>query len=237
MSSFPSSNEILEEAIKLHPNADVNKLHSATFTLMKKYRDLYYPSKVDELFKRPFFKKLGNDIKNLIKIELLKPIKIKDKIYTNFMEESARRISQTFQPISGNLAELCVERELKKKKLVKNTHYKRSRGPTDFILFHPSMGDEEKKHRVEVKNVSVRERTTRGLAFDGDSLFGFFNQPSEFTANNIKIINKHCAKTGGYSYVPPQLLSELNRKAKDGRFKSNKEFAKDMARFVKKGSI
>ncbi len=38
------------------------------------------------------------------------------------------------------------------------------------------------------KNVSLRERVARGLAFDEDSLFGFFNQASEFTESNVRVI-------------------------------------------------
>lgn len=122
------------------------------------------------------------------------------------MEEVSRRISQTFQVISGNIAELCVERELIKVGLKFGVHYVKKAERTDFIIYYPQKEGFKKKHRVEVKNVKLRERGTRGLAFDGDTMIGFFNQPSEFTASNIEVIDNHCRKTNGYCYVPPALF-------------------------------
>lgn len=237
--NFPSAQEIIDEAIEQNPKSDINQLHSLTFELMKKYRDLYYPRKVTEFLSRPRLIKLSKYYKNLIEEELLKPIEVEGKVYTNFMEESARRISQTFQPISGNLAELCVEVSLERFGLRKGIHYrKKPKGEhTDFIVYHPNFLNFRKSHRVEVKNVSLRERTTRGLLFDGDSLVGFFNNPSEFTKTNIKIISDFCKKTGGFSYIPPKLIDKLGEGILKKRFKSNEAFAEDMLNFVKKGFI
>ena len=66
-------------------------------------------------------------------------------------------------------------------------------------------------------------------------MIGFFNQPSEFTASNIEVIENHCKKTGGFCYIPPETLKKI--KYKNSRFKSNTEFAKDMKRFVETGII
>jgi hypothetical protein len=94
-----------------------------------------------------------------------------------------------------------------------------------------------KKHRIEVKNVSLRERGTRGFKFDGDSMFGFFNDHSEFTDTNIKIIDEQCRETGGYCYVPPALLEKIRNKTSGKKFKSNEEFVSDMKRFTERGII
>ncbi len=232
---IPSSFEIIEEAAKSNPKADINEIHSKTFELIKKYRKEYYKNKVNAFLSRKSLAGLSKKIKIKIKRELLKPIKVKDKEYSNFMEEASRRISQTLQVISGNIAELCVERELKKAGLKLGVHYVKRAERADFTVYYPQKENFKKKHRIEVKNVKLRERGTRGLAFDGDTMIGFFNQPSEFTASNIEIIDKHCKKTGGYCYVPPKTLKLI--KYKNTRFKSNTKFAKDMKKFVKKGFI
>ena len=151
------------------------------------------------------------------------------------MEEVSRRVSQTFQVISGNLAELCVERELNKVGLRLKINYLRKWENTDFRIYYPNLNNPIKKHRLEVKNVKLRERGTRGLAFDGDSMVGFFDDPSEFTESNIKIIDEHCKKTGGYCYIPSETLKLIKNKTK--RFKANTELALDMQRFVTNGSI
>ena len=88
---------------------------------------------------------------------------------------------------------------------------------------------------VEEKNVKLRERGARGLAFNWDSMIGFFNQPSEFTASNVEVIEKHCKNTGGFCYVPPETLKKI--KHKNSRFKSNTEFAKNMKKFVETGVV
>ena len=162
------------------------------------------------LLSRKELESIQKEIKEKIEKELLKPIIVEDKEYSNFMEETSRRISQTFQVISGNLAELCVERELNKIGLKTNIDYVRKKERTDFIIYYRVNGKQTKKHRIEVKNVKLRERGARGLAFDGDSMVGFFDQPSEFTESNIEIIDEHCKKTGGYCYIPSETLKFLS---------------------------
>src|SRR3989344_2924123 len=184
---IPASNEIVEEAEKEDPKADINKIHSKTFELIKKYRLEYYKNKVDDLLSREDLVDIPKDMRMKIEKELLKPIQVDDIEYSNFMEETSRRISQTFQVLSCNIAELCVERELIKVGLKLGVHYNKKAERTDFIIFSPKKEGFRKRHRVEVKNVKLRERGTRGLAFDGDSMVGFFNQPSEFTASNVEI--------------------------------------------------
>ena len=232
---IPSSAEIVEEANKTDPKSDINKIHSKTFELIKKFRKEYYETKVKDFLSRENLRDIEKEAKIKIEKELLKPIKIGDKEYSNFMEETSRRISQTFQVISGNIAELCVERELVKTGLKLGVHYNKKAERTDFIVFHPQKDGFKKRHRIEVKNVKLRERGTRGLAFDGDSMIGFFNQPSEFTKSNVEVIENHCKETEGYCYVPPETLKLI--KHKSTRFRSNTEFAKDINKFVKTGSI
>jgi len=237
MKKFPSAEKIIKEARKKDPKADINKLHAMTYNLIIRYRQVYYQNKIRNLFIRPSLSKLPEIVKIRLKKELLKPIKVKNKIYSNFMEEAARRISQTLQPISGNIAELCVERELIEKGLKLEKNYRKKREHTDLIIYYPQLKNSSKKHRVEVKNVKLRERGTRGFQFDGDSLIGFFDTPAEFTDNNIDIINAHCKETGGYCYLPPMILEELRKKINNKRFRSNTDFASDMKRFVKTGFI
>ena len=237
MKKFPSAKEIINEAKRKNPKADINELHAITFDLMKRYRDVYYRNKVKDFFLRSSLVKLPEEVKTKIKKELLKPIKIEGKEYSNFMEEVSRRISQVFQPISGNLAELCVEREIIDMGLELKVNYERKKEHTDLIIYYPTAAKYLKKHRIEVKNVKLRERATRGFEFDGDSMIGFFDDPSEFTDSNIMIIDKQCKKTGGYCYIPPATFKKIGEKIKNKRFKSNEKFAYDMEKFVKTGII
>jgi len=232
---LPSSQEIVREAEKTNPKFNINQIHSKTFELIKKHRTKYYEEKVNEFLSRLTLINLPKKIKSKIKQELLRPISVENKIYSNFMEETSRRVSQTLQAISGNIAELCVERELIKAGLKLGIHYTKKKERTDFIIYYPEIQNFKKKHRIEVKNVKLRERGTRGLAFDGDSMIGFFNQPSEFTSSNVEVIDNHCKTSNGYCYVPPEILAQMKNKGK--RFKSNLEFASDMEKFVKTGSI
>jgi len=237
MKRFPSAKEIIKEALGKNPRADINELHAFTFELMKKYRDIYYKDKIKDFLLRPSLANLSGKVKVKIKKELLRPIKQKDKWYINFMEEASRRISQTFQPISGYLAELCVEKELIDIGLRLKVNYEKRKEHTDLIIYYPKLPKYLKKHRIEVKNVKLRERATRGFKFDGDSMVGFFDDPSEFTSNNIDIIDAQCKKTGGYCYIPPVTLKAIKNKVKGKRFKANKELASDMRKFVRTGTI
>ncbi|MEM0053104.1 MAG: hypothetical protein QXL89_02895 [Nitrososphaeria archaeon] len=229
---IPSAEELIKEALMSDPNVDVNTLHARTFELMIRYRAKYYEKRVDDILNEL---NLPKDIHIKIKDKLLKPVIVNGKEYSNFMEEVSRRVSQAFQPISGNIAELCVERELIRVGLKKNVHFTKRKERTDFIIYYPNVYEFKVKHRVEVKNVSLRERGTRGLAFDGDSLFGFFNQPNEFTESNVKVIENLCLKTKGYCYIPPETLKIIPYRTT--RFKSNTLFGQDMAFFVKNGKL
>lgn len=237
MKKFPSSKEIIEEARKRNSKADINELHATTYDLIKKYRKIYYQNKVRDFLLRPSLVNLPERVRLKVKKELLKPIEVEDKLYSNFMEETSRRISQTFQVISGNLAELCVEKELTDKGLKLRVDYVRRKEHTDLIVYYPKLPKYSKKHRIEVKNVKLRERGTRGFKFDGDSMIGFFDDPSEFTSGNIDILDGHCKETGGYCYIPPAILETLKEKLKDKRFKPNKKFASDMKNLVRTGTI
>jgi len=237
VNKFPSAKEIIEEAKKRDPKADINRLHALTFKLMMQYKDIYYYEKVKSFLSRSSMASLPTKIKLKIEKELLKPMKGGDIWYSNFMEEASRRISQTFQTISGNIAELCVEKELIETGLKEKVHYTRKREHADLIIYYPQIANYLKKHRIEIKNVSLRERGTRGLKFDGDSMIGFFNNPSEFTDTNINIIHEQCKETGGYCYIPPVTLKKIEDKVKNKRFKSNKEFILDVKRFIDKGII
>ena len=175
---IPSAIEILKDAEKVNPKFDINQLHSKTFELMKKHRAIYYESRVNELLSRKDLVRIPNEIKLKIKKELLEPIIANENEYSNFMEEVSRRVSQTFKVISGNLAELCVERELNKIGLKLNLNYVKKKERTDFIVYHPNMNNPIKRHRIEGKNVKLRESGARVLALDGDRLVGSFYEPS-----------------------------------------------------------
>lgn len=229
---IPSAENILEQALRIDPNADVNTLHSRTFQLIIHHRSLYYEARVNAFLSDL---NLPPDIHERIRTRLLEPTVVEGREYSNFMEEVSRRVSQAFQPISGNLAELCAERELKRVGLKRDVHYTRKKERTDIIIYYPKMVGFKRRHRIEVKNVSLRERATRGLAFDGDSLFGFFNQLREFTRSNVNILDNLCKKTGGYCYLPPSTLERLEHKGR--RFKPNTDFGKDMAIFAREGRL
>jgi len=230
--SIPSATDLISEVVRLNPSADVNAIHSMAYKLMIHYRARYYEQKVDTFLAQL---NLEPSVRDRIKEKMLQPVIAGGIEYSNFMEEASRRVSQTFQVISGNIAELCAEKELIKVGLKKDLHYKRKVERADITVYSPSFQVQKAKHRVEVKNVKLRERGTRGLAFDGDSLFGFFNDPSEFTQSNVQIINSYCLKTGGYCYLPPTTLEKI--KNVGSRFRSNVLFGDDMLYFVQKGAL
>jgi hypothetical protein len=233
--SLPSALDLIEEALKINSTADVNSIHSNSYNLMLKYRRKYYEQKADDFLSRPNLTEIPSNIKKILRTEMLSPMVANDVQYTNFMEEASRRISQTFQVVSGNIAELCVERELNKLDLIRNINYKKRIKRTDLMIYSPTTGNPKKEHRVEIKNVKLRERGTRGLAFDGDSMFGFFDSPNEFTESNVKIIDEHCSRMKGYCYLPPDTIQKMQYHGKC--FKPNIEFGKDMLFFVKNGKM
>lgn len=239
---FPSAEFIVDQAYNALPKADLNSLHNATFKIMMKHKQEYYKKKVKDFLNRKSLSGfLSLKAKTSLTKEMLKPLSVSNEkktiLYSNFMEEASRRISQVFQPISGNVAEYCIEIKLREAGLKENLSYKRKYKRSDFTFFYPNFTNSDVIHRVEVKNVSLRERGVRGLSFDGDSMVGFFNDSKEFTKDTIKIIDKHCSKTRGYCYIPPEILKEILSKHKAKRLKSNEEFVSDMNRFVKSGTI
>jgi len=239
---FPSAETLVKEAYRLLLKTDLNSLHSATFKIMMKHKQEYYKKKVKDFLNRSALSRLLNlKVKTSLAKEMLKPLSVsngkKTTEYSNFMEEASRRISQVFQPISGNVAESCIEIKLKEAGLKRDLHYKRKYNRSDFTFFHPDFKNPNDVHRAEVKNVALRERGVRGLSFDGDSMVGFFNDAKEFTKETVKIIDKHCRKSGGYCYVPPGILKDVLSKYNAKRFKSNDEFVGDMSQFVKSGTI
>jgi ribosomal protein L19 len=226
---------LVREALNLKPKADVNGIHSLTYDLMMDYKKKYYERKVDEFLSRMNLIDIPVEQKRKLRKEMLKPLTADEVEYANFMEEASRRVSQTFQVISGNIAELCVERELTEVGLRESIHYKKKIERTDFVIYSPNIANVKAKHRIEVKNVKLRERGTRGLAFDGDTMFGFFDSPSEFTESNVDVIDKQCTSTKGYCYLPPITLANMVYKGK--RFKANTQFARDILYFVQNGKM
>ena len=93
---------------------------------------------------------------------MMEPIRVGDKGYSNFMEEASRRISQTFQVVSGKLAELVAENALNTVGIVHKVHYLKNVQRTDFVIYHPNARDVKKSHRVEVKNVHLRDAASEG---------------------------------------------------------------------------
>lgn len=233
--SIPSAKDLVQEAVKLVSSANVNEIHSLTYELMMNHKKNYYESKVDVFLSRMSLADIPKELKLRLRKEMLKSLEADGVEYANFMEEASRRVSQTFQVISGNIAELCAERELIGVGLEENVHYRKKAERTDIIVYSPDAFNFRVKHRVEVKNVKLRERGARGLAFDGDTMFGFFNSPQEFTESNVDVIDKQCAKTKGYCYVPPSTLKAM--RFKGTRFRDNTLFARHMFYFVKNGKL
>lgn len=231
MDDFPTAEELLEEAKKQNAN-DLNKLHYQTWLLMIKHRKSYYNKKVKEFLDST---SLTGKEKEEIETKLLTPIVANGIEYSNFMEEASRRISQAFQVISGNIAEMCVEDSLISIGLKRKVHYLRKKERADFTFYSPNILKTKTKHRLEVKNVKLRERGVRGLLFDADSMVGFFDSPGEFVETTIKFIDDHCLKNNGYCYLPPETLKAI--KFPTRRFKSNLQLAKDMKYFVDNGTM
>lgn len=229
--SIPSAQTLLQEALSRAPSLDINALHAEAFDLMIFHRSKYYEARVDSFLSEL---DLPSELQRQIKQKILKPVIVGQREYSNFMEEVSRRVSQAFQPISGKIAELCAERELTRIGLIKGINYTSERGPTDIIVYYPDVRQVKSKHRVEVKNVKLRERGARGLLY-GDSLFGFFDDVGEFTEPHVEEIDRLCEERNGYCYLPPATLSRLAYKGK--RFRPNTVFAQDMLNFAKTGEI
>jgi len=236
--NIPSARDLVKQAMYEHPNADINSIHQCTYQLMLEYKTKYYEQKVNRFLSKI---DLPEQLRNKLKHEMLQPITSEGIEYSNFMEEASRRISQSFQPLSGKIAEILAQKELEKNGLSENKHFLGGhKERTDLIVFHPDIFSKKAKHRIEVKNVKIRERAVRGLSFDGDSLIGYFDSAGEFTAETISIIDSLCTKNGGYFYIPPSIISILRSKSMlstSTRIRPNTDFGKDMANFCNTGSI
>jgi hypothetical protein len=118
---MPKAIDILSKALSTmgKNRIDINSLHSMTYEIMIKERDRYYNGRVDTILSQI---NIPDENKKLVKEKLLEPIDVDGKEYSNFMEEVSRRVSQAFQPLSGNLTEHNLERELNKMRLKKNIH-------------------------------------------------------------------------------------------------------------------
>ena len=226
---------MVQEAVRSHPSANVNQIHGLTYRLMLEYKKKYYEAKIDSFLSRMTLADIPDETKRKLKLEMVMPLEADGVEYANFMEEASRRVSQTFQVVSGNIAELCAERELNRIGLRENIHYKRKIERTDIVVYYPNLQNHRAKHRVEVKNVKLRERGTRGLAFDGDSMFGFFDSASEFTQSNVEVIDSQCLSTRGYCYLPPSTMNQMQYRG--NRFRPNTQFAQDMLYFTQNGSL
>ncbi len=225
-----TSEEIFNKALEnLKNENDILELHKKTYEILIKEKEKYYKYELENFISAL---KISDEDKEKIKEAFLKKRMVNNIEYSNFMEEVSIKIRQSVQPLSGSIAELCINYEIQKEGLIKDRDYVRRKNHTDFTIYYK--GDKNKIHRIEVKNVSLRERGTRGLKFDGDSLAGFFNQPTEFTEENINVIDKSLKNTNGYCYVPKGTLDYIKSK-KGKRFKDINELGKDMKYFSLNG--
>ena len=232
-----SASRAFDEATKRWPQADMNKLHKKVWELVQLQRQKHYEKRVNSLLDKIEFPITS---KNTLRKKMLTPITANGVTYSNFMEEASRRLSQSTQTTSGHIAEWCVQRELNTAGLIKNTHYKTRIDNTDIVVYCPSLTNVKKKHRIEVKNVTMRERGIRGLSYDGDSIIGFFIELEEFGPGTVKEINRHCTKQDGYAYVPPLIFNHIRKQGlltADCRFKLNTDIGSDMAKFCKMGRL
>jgi len=234
---MPSTRAIYEEIVNNNSNADINEIHSLVWERMQRYVRDYYTRRVDA-FLEPL--NVNDGAKNIVKDALLEPVVVDGVRYGNFIVESSRRMSQSIQPRSGKAAELCGELALNREGLEKDVHYAVRDGRSDLTLHYPDIENSEEIHRVEVKNMKMRERGVRGLAFDGDSLFGFFDSPGEFTTGEMDVIEDALETTGGYVYMPSYTLNEIQSQIltePSVRLRPNTRFGSDMAEFVQTGEI
>ncbi|NWF96941.1 MAG: hypothetical protein HXY34_12435 [Candidatus Thorarchaeota archaeon] len=233
---MPSARTLLDEILSRNPDIDINALHSEMWASMKRHRKDYLREQVDAFLKTL---RISESAKAIVREALLQPVTIDGVEYDSFIIGISRKISQSIQPLSGKSSELCAEVALSRAGLKRDVHYRVRDKRSDITLYHPTIQSSICVHRIEIKNLKIRERATRGLVFDGDSMFGFFDDPGEFTEGNIEELQKAVAKTGGYVYLPPETLSELRRRYEDlpSFLRPNTRFGTDMASFVKSGTI
>jgi hypothetical protein len=234
---MPPTTDIIDEILKKNPNLDVNEVHSKTWDKMQKYRRKYFKEQVDDFLDQL---EISANVKQVVRKALLKPVTIDGVWYESFLVGIGRKMSQSIQPRSGKSAEYCGEIELVRNGLERDIHFAVRDERSDLTLFHPDVETADVIHRVEVKNMKIRERGVRGLSFDGDSLFGFFDQPGEFTIGELKVMEKELAKTGGFVYLPPdtlEIIEEELDKDLSHILRENIRFGSDMSEFVRTGKI
>jgi hypothetical protein len=234
---MPPTRDIIDEILRKNPNLDTNEIHAETWDKMQRYRRKYFKRQVDA-FLDPIG--ISKKAKQVIRKALIKSVTIDGVRYESFMVGIGRKMSQSIQPRSGKSAEYCGEIELVRNGLERDVHFAVRDERSDLTLFHPDIETSDEIHRVEVKNMKIRERGVRGLSFDGDSLFGFFDQPGEFTIGELTVMEKELAETGGYVYLPPDTLEIIEEDLdKDLSYilRTNTRFGSDMAEFVQTGEI
>jgi hypothetical protein len=131
-----SATEIYSDALKLNPKADLNTLHASAYTNMKKQHRIYYEEKVDAFL---FNLQLTTQTKQLLRQQMLKPVMIDNTLYSNFMEEACRRLSQSTQTASGHVAELCVQKALTDNGLIKGINFTAKKDHTDITVWYPNL--------------------------------------------------------------------------------------------------
>lgn len=234
---MPPTRDIIDEILENNPNLDTNEIHAKAWNRMQKYRRKFFRKQVDT-FLDPVA--IPRKAKQIIRKALLKSVTIDGVKYESFLVGIGRKMSQSIQPRSGKSAEYCGEIELVRNGLERDVHFAVRDERSDLTLFHPDIKTSDEIHRIEVKNMKIRERGVRGLSFDGDSLFGFFDQPGEFTIGELKVMEKELTKTGGYVYLPPDTLEIIEEdldKDLSHILRMNTRFGSDMAEFVKTGEI
>jgi hypothetical protein len=235
--SILSAKQAYDQALSERPRSDMNWLHGRAYSFIKKQARKHYRHEVDAFLKTL---KVSKPVMAVLRRKLLQPVTVNGTDYSNFMEAAVERLKQSNKSTSGRIAERCVQRELEKRRLTENKHFTIRKGGTDITVYHPSMAREKNRHRIEVKNVKMRERGMRGLAYKADSLVGFFDDEREFGANRVREIDEYLRGTNGYAYVSPLVYNFLRKNKQlvsNTRFKLNTEIGKDMANFCKTGKL
>jgi len=235
--SILSAELAYSKALNEVPTSNMNLLHELAYSFLQKQQRKHYKDEVDAFLKSL---KLSSRTKTMLRRKLLQPVTVDGDDYSNFMEAIVERLKQSTKTTSGRIAEWCVQRELKKKGLREDEHFTIRKDKTDIIVYHPDMKRDKNRHRIEVKNVKMRERAIRALFYRADSLVGFFDEEGEFGADRVKEINEYCRKNNGYAYISPLIYNFLKKNkqlTRSTRFKLNTEIGKDMANFCKTGKL
>ena len=235
--SILNAKDIFEEALNLNPNDDINSLNNKAYGLIIKEKTKYYENKVESLLSET---KMPEDVRKALKTHMLSPKTIKNKRYFNLLEEAVVPFGNSVKTTTGKIAELCVQTELKRRQLEESKHFsvKKGRGP-DIIMYHPDRNTEKSRHRIEVKNINMRERAHRAWVESADSLIGFFQSDKE-VEGQLDILEEIAKSKKGYCYLPSETFKKLKKGGKlksTTRIKPHGQFGQDMVRFNKTGKI